>query len=76
MHSGGTYLCSQWLLWLKLLKGAKVRTIPPENEGVIRLFLLLLFIFMFAFILVFFLFLLAVPNCSETYGWLEEVGSE
>jgi hypothetical protein len=60
MHSGGTYPCSQWLLRLKLLEGAKVRTIPLENEGVVGLLLLLLFVF--AFVLVFFLFLLAVPN--------------
>jgi hypothetical protein len=66
MHSGGTYLCSQWLLQRKLLEGAKVQTIPPENEGVVGLLLLPLFIF--AFILVFFLFLLAVPNNHRSLG--------
>jgi hypothetical protein len=72
MHSRGTYLYSQWLLQLKLLEGAKVRTIPPENEGVVRLLLLLLllllFVFVFAFVLVFFLFLLAVPNNHRSLG--------
>jgi hypothetical protein len=68
MHSGGTYLCSQWLLRLKLLEGAKVRTIPLENEGVVGLLLLLLFVFVFAFVLVFFLFLLAVPNNHRSLG--------